>query len=718
MKKVQSLTRMLFLAVFVFGTFFAYSNVEARVGGNTTKAVPTLISAQSNYPAGTLLKIKNRAGAAVYQIGSNGKKHVFPDQKTFMTWHDNFNDVIEVDQATLDNYEDGGPVTFQPDVSLATSPCTAKVYAVGDDGEIVHIPDEATAKKYYGQGWQSLVKDVDCGMFSVSYKVKSGFLGEVFPNGTYMQDEDSNELYLIKDGLKRKVARQVMKKLTKRLILRVKNMHQRYNDGEDLDVEEEDLSIFDPEATKHTKVLICHKGKRTLRIPSIALQAHLAHGSTEGPCDTEEPATTLPVCDHNGDGARNLSDVALFAQCQSTFDVNGDGMHSLADISLYAANNQNNAWCATNFVCNPTEDELAEPEVEPQNELAEPEEVTVLNVCDHNYDGERDLSDIGMFTSCKNTFDVNGDGLHNLVDVGLYAQNNQDNAWCYSHFICEPVYCENTYTVILNPGATNFEGYGLEVPEYNDIYKYQVKLDNGEWSQWYTPGYQDIDPSDDSRRMWAHFPTNGGKWMHCGDDSDPSSSTDLTVNDISVSPANPVIDEEATITVEFLNSGDTEITRSNPLSSILLDFEDFDMYDFASEVPIRPTQSNPFSPGDTTYYVWSGKFTSDGTKELEATIDFMHHLQESDETNNSLTFYVDVMEEEEEATLDICDHNGDGVRDLEDVGYFAGCNETFDVNNDGIHDLVDVSAYAQNNQDDAWCVANFVCDPNATSTQQ
>ncbi len=64
-------------------------------------------------------------------------------------------------------------------------------------------------------------------------------------------------------------------------------------------------------------------------------------------------ANGLAVCDINNDGVRNLSDVSLYAGCVGTFDVNGDGVHDLSDVSLYASNNQNNAWCHTNFRCVP-----------------------------------------------------------------------------------------------------------------------------------------------------------------------------------------------------------------------------------------------------------------------------------------------------------------------------------------------------------------------------
>jgi len=67
------------------------------------------------------------------------------------------------------------------------------------------------------------------------------------------------------------------------------------------------------------------------------------------PTTSEEPAV-LAICDHNGDGFRNLTDVSMFAQCQDTFDINGDNVHDLRDISLYTQNSQNKD-CMSTFVC-------------------------------------------------------------------------------------------------------------------------------------------------------------------------------------------------------------------------------------------------------------------------------------------------------------------------------------------------------------------------------
>lgn len=59
-----------------------------------------------------------------------------------------------------------------------------------------------------------------------------------------------------------------------------------------------------------------------------------------------------------------------------------------------------------------------------------PEEPAELAVCDFNLDGNRDLSDLGIFAQCQDSFDANNDGVHDLIDISLYAQNNDSNSWC------------------------------------------------------------------------------------------------------------------------------------------------------------------------------------------------------------------------------------------------------------------------------------------------
>ena len=58
-----------------------------------------------------------------------------------------------------------------------------------------------------------------------------------------------------------------------------------------------------------------------------------------------DSASSYAVCDHNNDGLYNLSDIALFAGCQKTFDADDDGDHDLTDVVLYASNHDDQTWC-------------------------------------------------------------------------------------------------------------------------------------------------------------------------------------------------------------------------------------------------------------------------------------------------------------------------------------------------------------------------------------
>ncbi|MFA6466374.1 MAG: hypothetical protein WCV71_00770 [Patescibacteria group bacterium] len=146
----------------------------------------------------------------------------------------------------------------------------------------------------------------------------------------------------------------------------------------------------------------------------------------------EETTATLAICDHNGDHVRNLSDVAMFAECAETFDVDGNGIHDLSDISLYTSNNQDDTWCASDFDCE------AIPNAEPAYVTENLDVVSsTLAICDHNGDGLRNLSDVSEFASCVDTFDANGDNRHDLLDTSAYASNNQDNIWCRDSFVCD-----------------------------------------------------------------------------------------------------------------------------------------------------------------------------------------------------------------------------------------------------------------------------------------
>ncbi len=174
------------------------ATVVSMSGGLTVKAA-------GNYNAGSLLAKAGVSGAAVYYIGSDGMKYVFPDVKTYNTWYENFDNVVKVSVAELDMYPDGGAVTYRAGMDLVTNENSAKVYAVEPGGVLRWIPTAETASALYGANWGSKVKNVIPGFFSSSYTVGSD-LGSTLPTGTIAMEQGGTTYYYISGTTKRPFA--------------------------------------------------------------------------------------------------------------------------------------------------------------------------------------------------------------------------------------------------------------------------------------------------------------------------------------------------------------------------------------------------------------------------------------------------------------------------------------------------------------------------------
>lgn len=144
------------------------------------------VKAAGSYGAGSLLALQGVKDSAVYYIGSDSKKYVFPDPKTYYTWYANFDDVVKVTVAELDLYEDGGAVTYRPGTKLITHANTSKIYAVESGGVLRWIPTAEVAATLYGATWYTKVADVIPGYFSSSYTTGAD-LGSSYPIGTLLK---------------------------------------------------------------------------------------------------------------------------------------------------------------------------------------------------------------------------------------------------------------------------------------------------------------------------------------------------------------------------------------------------------------------------------------------------------------------------------------------------------------------------------------------------
>ena len=117
------------------------------------------ISAQSANAAetissGDLIKASN---AAVYYYGADGKRYVFPTEKTFLSWYDNFNSVKTISDANLATLPIGGNVTYRPGIRMVKITTDPKTYAVDAGGVLRHITSETIASALYGTNWNTKI---------------------------------------------------------------------------------------------------------------------------------------------------------------------------------------------------------------------------------------------------------------------------------------------------------------------------------------------------------------------------------------------------------------------------------------------------------------------------------------------------------------------------------------------------------------------------------
>src|SRR3989344_1919355 len=139
-------------------------------------AAPMALFAASS---GDLIKLQCAAGAgvndscrAVYYLGGDGKRYVFPNEKTYMTWYSNFSGVMIVSSTEMRSYAIGGNVTYRPGTKMVKITTDPKVYAVAGNGTLRWVMTAAVAEALYGSGWASMVEAVSDAFF-VNYTVGS-----------------------------------------------------------------------------------------------------------------------------------------------------------------------------------------------------------------------------------------------------------------------------------------------------------------------------------------------------------------------------------------------------------------------------------------------------------------------------------------------------------------------------------------------------------------
>ncbi len=582
-------------------------------------------AAASYSEEGQLLKVKGIKGGAVYQVGPDGKKYVFPDQKTFKTWYDDFKGVKEVSVSEIDQLGVGGTVTFQPGSRLITHQNTSKVYAVGDQGKLFHVPDEATASELFGLDWVKQVDDIDPGLFASTYKDQGqNISSEKLPDGTLVEEGASGNFFLIEKQQKRKVEISAygVNGLQKKLVVNLPKLPKVYKSGDDLAIEEKHISSYDPNKDSE-KIVICHDpdnsiGRRsTIKISANALAVHLAHGDTQGACTVStpigpQPPQRLPVCENPVDVTRGP-----FRTTQWT-DIGLDlSQHS--DIQKYQIQ-----WFAGHW----------SPWFTPG------------------------LDDLDWNNPQRRVWALFDDHTHRILTCGT---NNIGPARpdfdIISTYILPPrtVRAGDTLTIV-----ATVKNLGGAVRSLAGLDNWRRSLDGFEWLTDFTPErpvsadrplYQNESLNFKAKGFFGRM--GGMKKLTLGVDADNKvdelnednnqgtldilvlgetvQNVDIKALSLSVEPSGPIAGANAVVKFEGKNSGDTVLTDTRGILNFARPFGDFVQTNLI--IPSIST-SRPLLPGQTFFINFLGYWETPGTKSLSFNLDNADELAESNEGNN------------------------------------------------------------------------------------
>jgi hypothetical protein len=117
---------------------------------------------------GSLIQLPT--STAVYYCGSDGKRYVFPNSRTYATWYKDFSAVQKITPEDMANIPLGGNVTYRPGVKLVKVQTDPKVYAVDRNGTLRWVETAAIAAKYYGTAWAKSVEDIP-DVFFIDYTI-------------------------------------------------------------------------------------------------------------------------------------------------------------------------------------------------------------------------------------------------------------------------------------------------------------------------------------------------------------------------------------------------------------------------------------------------------------------------------------------------------------------------------------------------------------------
>lgn len=169
-------------------------------GSILTLLLLLFVGASIPFPSASAQSLQNqlvKAGTpAVYYVGEDSKRYVFPNERIFFSWYRDFSSVQTISDAQLASLPIGGNIFYRPGTRLVKITTDPKVYAVGLGGALYDIASEEAALRLYGTSWAQRVDDLPDAFFS-SYKQIGSLNGSSHPAGTLIRYKENSAYYVL-----------------------------------------------------------------------------------------------------------------------------------------------------------------------------------------------------------------------------------------------------------------------------------------------------------------------------------------------------------------------------------------------------------------------------------------------------------------------------------------------------------------------------------------
>lgn len=168
-------THVLNLTPLAPGSTYHYRVRATDATGNETLTTDATFSTPAEsgaYPAGTLVKLVDdrnpdtQVDTAVYYVGSDGKRHGFPNSQIYASWYADFSLVQTISATQMATLPLGANVTYRPGVRMVKFQTLPKVYAMDRGGVLRWVATEAVAETLYGPTWNTKIDDLSDAFFT------------------------------------------------------------------------------------------------------------------------------------------------------------------------------------------------------------------------------------------------------------------------------------------------------------------------------------------------------------------------------------------------------------------------------------------------------------------------------------------------------------------------------------------------------------------------